>query len=93
MAKTRANSIYTAINVFGICGNKPEQAIALYIYMTAYLVQYFRHVGVRMIGGGDVEGELEGNMEVTQQMVEIKVWEFAEYVWERRKIMVKPYSE
>lgn len=89
MTKTRANSFYTAINLLGICGNRAEEAIALYLYMTAYLEQYFRRVGVKMERAKEGEGEVD--MQVTQQMVEIKVWQFAEYVWERRGIMVEPY--
>ena len=80
MTKTRANSTHTAINMLGICGNNVGQATTLYLYMTAYLEQYFWHIGI-------------GIEKVTQQMFEVKVWEFAEYMWERRTIMLAPYFE
>lgn len=64
--------------MLGICGKSVKLAGALYYYFTAYLEQYFASIGVAS---------------PTQQMVEVKIWEFTEYMWERRKIMLGPYIE
>jgi hypothetical protein len=76
MTKTHANSIYTAINMLGICNNNARQAMILYLHITAYLEHYLSSIGLE---------------NPSQQMFEIKIWQFAEYMWERRKMMLAPY--
>lgn len=78
MVKCHMNSPHTAINVLGLSGNNVWKAMKLYLYLQMTFQDYFAKLGIER---------------VTQFMYEVTVFDFTEYVWQRRLIMLAPYME
>lgn len=78
MVKCHMNSPHTAINMLGLSGNDVGKAMKFYLYMQMTFQDYFAKTGIE---------------KVTQFMYEVKVFEFTEYVWQRRLIILAPLME